>query len=183
MKFAVTILLSALLFFNSSLFTIIYSVKVIELSFISNAKIKLIEENCENENYYADGVSVIKYAANSLNDKNITCLSDDEFIMNGRYCDIISRRYCNDSVYIFFIYDNEEDELNSAATAHYNKEAGKSAEMQYFNILLSFLSNAICNTGYDCTPPVTKSVFSSGNITHFHSDKPNIPTPPPKVNS
>ncbi|MEO8514785.1 MAG: hypothetical protein ABI543_14605, partial [Ignavibacteria bacterium] len=143
MKYVISILLSILLFFNSSLFTIMYSVKALELSFITPGKIRLAEANNEDENFYFENVCILKIAPNSVHTQNIKWLDENEFMLDGKYCDVTTRRSYNDTIYICFIYDHEEDELNTAATAHYQNEPGKNAAMRYFNILFSFLSNAI----------------------------------------
>ncbi len=180
MKFAVSILLSTLLFFNSSLFTIIYSVKVIELSFISSFKIRLIEENIENENFNYEGVQLIKLPAKNPGHPNIKWIKENEFTLNGRYCDVISRRLQNDTVYIFYINDHEEDELNNTAIAHYQNEDGKQPEMKYFNILFSFLSNAIGSSYTDLYAPSFSTTYINYPLPDLNNISSDIPSPPPR---
>lgn len=181
MKIAISILLSTLLFFNSSLFTIIYSIKVIELSFITDFKIRLNEENTDNENFFACGVNLLKLHNGIAGNDNIKWLDDNEFTLNGKYCDVISRRNVNDTVYIFYINDNEEDELNNTAAAHFQKEENKNPEMKYFNILFSFLSNAICTAYAEFCTPSSNNSYTNTGINNLSSNNSDIPSPPPRL--
>jgi hypothetical protein len=94
--------------------------------------------------------------------------------------DIACKRVVNDTLFLFCLQDNEEDQLIKNVTEHYENEGQKNPQMQYFNILFTFLSNVLVpNNNIEFPVETTQGYF--GNCLYQISWVIiDIPPPPPR---
>lgn len=181
MKRFSVIILSLLLFFNSSLFIIFYSLKTLEIKQYSKSKIQLLRLSELHDSQFSSEITVIKILTNSpVLNGSLQRINEEEIIFNGHFFDIICERIAEDTTYIFCVQDYEEDELLRTFIVHFENEKNNSQEMQYFNILLSFLSNAI-NQSFSCEfhLDLEQNIFPCQSKL-ICMGIPDIPSPPPR---
>ena len=84
-------------------------------------------------------------------------------------------------MYIYCIQDYEEDEMMMTLIEHIEKDEKKGKELQYFNVLFSFLSNVINysnNIEFPLIPKQDIPLCYNVNCIQSYSD---IPSPPPRI--
>lgn len=181
MKRIVISILSILLFFNSSLFIIIYSLKTLEIAQNTKSNIQHLrsDEFCDNE--ISQEITVFKTTANdTCSGQKIRRVNDDEIIYNGYYFDIICEKAADDTLFIFCVQDYEEDEMLRALIVHCEKQEDRNKELQYFNILFLFLSNVIYqNYSYEFPLNIEQCVSARDSILNC-TKLIDIPDPPPR---
>lgn len=168
------LLLSFLLFLNSSLFIMIYQVKLLGVEYDIRNRISLLDE--ESSDTY-----LIKLSNKELSDpREVVFLEEDEIIYRDNLYDIAFTKVSGDSTFYFCLQDRREDELRRALITHFSNTEKQDEKMQYFNILFTFLSNVLVpDLGYDFPPESQLAAIteSSATLCRLIMD---IPPPPPK---
>jgi hypothetical protein len=180
MKKLVVILLSTLLFFNSSLFIILYSGLIFEAT--QEAKEKVF---CANICSPSDNFKIIKHKKGEENSSSaFSNLENDEIVYNGFLYDVIYRDTTGDTVNIYCYEDAKEDQLVRILITHVKNEDTETAAgglpMQYFNILFSFLSNALVPQVTEDFPVMTSTPVSNIEAAKLSRGIREIPVPPPR---
>jgi hypothetical protein len=180
MKKLLIILLSTLLFFNSSLFIILYSGLIFEAT--KEAKEKIASANICSSN---EDFTIIKHKKSEENSSSaFSNFNGDEVVYNGFLYDVIYRDTTGDTVNIYCFKDAKEDGLLRILITRMENEDSKSASaglpMQYFNILFSFLSNAIVPQVSCDFPVITSMLVFLGETAKLSRGIHKIPAPPPK---
>jgi hypothetical protein len=177
MKKLFVILLSLLLFFNSSLFVIFYQVRLIELSLDIQEKVQNLDPEA-----LSTEIVLIKLSEKDLNtNPDVKVISEDEFSYNGYMYDVAFRKTSGDTVYLFCINDVKEDELLGNLITHFENTETKNEKMNYFNILFSFLSNAMIPglavnaPGFPQSLPIKQTSSNTSRGIH------RVVSPPPKL--
>ena len=176
MKKLIVILLGLLLFFNSSLFIIIYGLRIAAITKDVNEKMLVLNP----DNMVSQTVLFKVPLSDPSLSGTLQRLNETEFMMDGFLYDIALQRIVKDTIYIFCLQDNEEGALLTNVLSHYENEGNKNPEMQYFNVLLGFLSNALVPQINIFSPNRTSVEYirtpESATCVAFHE----IPAPPPK---
>lgn len=179
-----SILISFLLFFNSSLFTLIYSLKLLEIKCSANNEISF-NDIIDDEKIDPENLHVLSLPLSNADCKinNLVWTDENEFILNGHYCDVVSKRIAGDTLILIYIHDNAEDELKTVYSKYIQNQDTQNHPMKYFNILFSFLTNVVLQNIYELNPPSEK--FNNYFITNHTllTLNPEIPEPPPKYHT
>ncbi len=176
MKKLVVILLSTLLFFNSSLFIILYSGLVFEATKEAKEKINNAAVCSPDGNF-----TTIKYRKGEENSPLASNkLSGDEVVYEGFMYDVIYRDTTGDTVNIYCFEDAKEDQLLRILFTHLQNEDSGNPPMQYFNILFSFLSNAIVPQVAADFPVMTSTLVFLSETAKLSRGTCRIPSPPPR---
>lgn len=170
------ILISLFMFFNSSLYVIFYQVRLIELSEDIRKKVKYLDPDTP-----CDGTLLIKFNKLEIsNNPMIKVISEDEISYNGSMYDVAFTKTCGDSVWLFCISDSKEDELLRNIIIHFNNTESQNEKMQYFNVLFSFLSNAMVPGMPTNAPGFPQPLPIQQTSSHISRGVHNVLSPPPK---
>lgn len=175
MKRVTVLLLSFLLFLNSSLFIMMYQIRLLGVEYEIRNRISLLDE--ESPDTY-----LIRLSKKELSDPaEVVFLEEDEIIYRDNLYDIAFTKVSGDSTFYFCLQDKREDELRRALITHFADTDRQDEKMQYFNILFTFLSNVLIPDHSHEFPPLAQFAAVTSGSASLCRVIMDIPPPPPRL--